>query len=133
MDSSVRGKAHFIGRYRQVIDYSQLLYGKVTPSDIDGIIDFAGKLFVIIELKFSGAPFLYGQRLCLERVCDGLQNQKSDAVLFVATHSVPVEDEVDASVCLVSEYRWHGKWHTPKDRVTLRAAIDMTRKFRNIL
>ena len=37
-----------------VKNYMKLRWKNITPTDIDGLIDFKNKLFVIIELKRSG-------------------------------------------------------------------------------
>jgi len=127
---TVRGKAYNLARYKQIIDYSGLLYERgITPTDIDGAIDFGDSLFIFIELKHGENKMKVGQRLCLERLCDGMAKTRTACVL-VANHSVEPEQEIDAAICLVSEYRWRGKWIEPKVATTLKGAIE---KFRNIL
>jgi hypothetical protein len=32
-------------------DYSGLCYGTITPTDLDGLIDFRNRLFILIEIK----------------------------------------------------------------------------------
>jgi len=38
----------------------------IIPTDIDGFIDYGGKVFVYFEAKLIGAPVRRGQRLALE-------------------------------------------------------------------
>lgn len=67
----------------QVIDYSGLRYGKITPTNIDGGVDFGGKAFVYLEYKYGDAPLPRGQELHLERL---IANLRVPALAIVATH-----------------------------------------------
>jgi hypothetical protein len=124
----MKGQAYNIDRYKQVIDYSGMLYERgITPTDIDGLMDFGGKFFAIIELKFLNAELPFGQRLCLERVCDGLA-ERHECAVFVARHSLPPELHIPAAECSVSEYRWKGQWRIPAQSISLRQAVDIIKR-----
>lgn len=127
---AIRGKAYNPSRYKQIIDYSGLLYERgITPTDIDGALDFGGKLFIFIELKYGENQMPYGQRLFLERLCEGMTATKTAAVL-VAHHWIEPEEEIDAAQCLVTEYLWGSKWIIPSNETTIKEAIE---KIRNTL
>lgn len=55
---------------KQLKDFSGLRYGKITPTDIDGFLDFGDQLFVVVEGKHAGSAIQTGQRLALERLVD---------------------------------------------------------------
>lgn len=106
----------------QVKDYSGLLYGRITPTDLDGIIDFGNKAWVIIELKHLDADLPVGQRLAIERLTDIIWQSGRPALALVAIHNT-VED-IDVAMCKVVEYRYHGKWKPAPNYKTVRGAID---------
>lgn len=111
--------------YKQrIADFSGMKYGKITPTDIDGFIDFNDKLFVFFEAKYGDSQLSYGQSLALQRLCDAShQPPNRHSVLFVVNYSS--HGDIDAANTVVTKYRWFGKWHTPKTNdATLRQAVD---------
>ena len=95
---------------RQLISFSGLSFKTMTPTDIDGILDYKNKLWIIFELKYGNGDLPFGQELALERLCDDLHKTKP-AIVIVATHSADVSQKVIAADCIVSKYRYKGKWH----------------------
>lgn len=114
-------------RSQQIKDYSGLRYGLCTPTDLDGMLDFGDKAWVMIEYKYEDAQMPHGQRLCLERLVDDLQRTKP-SILIVAQHHHPVLEDIDCAHALVEEYRYEGKWRVPRERTTVRVAIDKFRE-----
>ena len=106
---------------RTLNDYSGLLYGKITPTDIDGFIDFQNRAFVVIEMKYADAKMPYGQRLALERLTDAIHSTGRPCACFVAQHYGG--QMVDAARCQVTEFRFNKKWFAG-DGSTLRQMID---------
>ena len=45
-----------IRKEKIVYDYNSLSWGPVSPTDIDGFMDFKGKMFVLVEGKGFGVP-----------------------------------------------------------------------------
>ena len=98
---------------QQIADFSGLRFGKITPTDLDAFMDFHNKLFVFVESKHGGAPLPYGQRLAIERLCDACHNPRIRyAVAFITKHES--NGDIDFSQTVVTQYRWAGKWVTPK-------------------
>ncbi len=129
-----RGKITFRDRALQVRDYSGLQFERnITPSDIDGAVDFDGRCFVFIELKLSGAPFPYGQRLLYERICDRMTTIQTTCAVIVAEHSTPISEEINCAAASVISIRWNGKWYTPKNHLNVRGAIEKVRQMPNPL
>lgn len=119
-----RGDVKYSDRYKQEVDFSGLKFERnITPTDIDGVLDFGGSVFVLIELKFKNAEMPNGQRWCLERVCDKLA-EGSRCVLIVANHDHPPEEKVNAASAVIREYRLNGSWMKPQNSTTLRQGID---------
>jgi len=107
-----------------------LTYGKITPTDIDGFLDFGNKLFVFIEVKYGDAALPTGQRLALERICDACQKAGIVSVVAIASHDSATQD-IDVAGAMVTRYRYDGKWQNfkPGDGYTVRQFIDRMREF----
>ena len=113
-------------RSLQVNDFRNLRYGKITPTDIDGALEFNGKLFIFIEAKFIGTPIGRGQELFLERITDSLTfNPQHFAYAIIADHHHPSDEDVDFSNMTERTIRQNGRWKPPVQRgLTVRQAID---------
>ena len=108
----------------QIRDFTGLCFGKITPTDIDGFLEFGDRLFVLIEGKRDGAPLAYGQMLAIGRLADACHSPpKRFATAIVVDHPT-TEDDIVYAKAIVRVYRWDGKWVTPKQGITLRKAID---------
>lgn len=105
-----RGEIYNPGQVGQLRDYSGLLFGNITPTDIDGIIEYKNIGYVIIELKYAEAKIPFGQKLALERLTDDLQRSGKPTVCLIATHKTSESGIIDVANSLVREYRYKGKW-----------------------
>jgi len=117
--STLRSVSHLT----QYNDFSNLQYGNMAPTDIDGLFEINNRLFVFIELKYGNALPPIGQRLALERVCDAIQSDTKHCFVLIAQHQD--EGAIDVSAAKVVYYRHHKKWHTPKRCETVREALDI--------
>lgn len=97
-------------RKRQVINFSGIMEGNLSATDIDGLIEYHDKLFILFEGKTKYGTMELGQRLALERLVD---NSKKPMVLFVFRHDEDAKDEIIASECIVEKIYYNGKWMTP--------------------
>jgi len=81
---------------KQINDFSGLSWGKITPTDIDGFVEFGGKLFVCMECKYKNAEMGKGQKLALLRTSAAIHNPpKTYASLVLAKSEHPVEEDID--------------------------------------
>lgn len=124
----MRGEIVHRDRARQILDFSGMSFDyKITPTDIDGLIEYRNKCFIFFEVKYKNgdeiAPFLFGQRLALERIIDNLDKP---AILFVASHTIAdSNNDINAAECVIELYYWHHNWHETNGRVvTLKTACD---------
>jgi glycerophosphoryl diester phosphodiesterase len=122
MNDEDRGKIHHREQATRIKDYSGLRYGKITPTDIDGFLDFNDKIFVFIELKKGDSLPPYGQRLALERLCDACEKAGKSSLVLIASHDAA--GDIDAANLPVVQIRLHGKWRKPIRPMTVRRAID---------
>ena len=116
-DDENRGKIQNRLRSQQIIDFSGIRYKNITPTDIDGFFEKAGKTFVFYEYKLQGAEIPKGQELALTRIIDGLSTAGKTAVLFICRHNEinPVND-IKAANAIVEKIYWQGKWHKGKNK-----------------
>lgn len=130
-----RGKIHNLGRYRQskLVDFSGLRWGNITPTDIDGFIDFGDKLFIYIEFKLKGTEIADGQRLAIERLCDRCVNGGVQTFGIIAEHEITnTSQTIDAAKTIVIKYRCDREWHEVKSKYNAKKFIDELRKGRNL-
>ena len=106
----------------QLRDFSGLRFGTITPTDVDGWIDFSNRLFVFIEAKHGEARLPYGQELALARLTDACHTPPDRvAITLICSHNT--DGDIDFANIPVTRYRWNGNWCDDKRGVVLRAAI----------
>jgi hypothetical protein len=110
----------------QIIDFSGLRWGNITPTDIDGMIDFGNKLFVYMEFKYGDADMPDGQRIALERQADADEAAGIPAYVLLGKHND--EGDIDAAQSRCARYYYKGGWHTPHEELTIRQAVDRIRE-----
>lgn len=109
----MRGVIQNIGRKQQINDFSELRFGNITPTDIDGVIEYKDKAYIFIEIKYMDKELPYGQRLFLERIVDDIAKTGKQAVAIVIEHDVhDVTQSVSVASCRVREAYYHTvkKW-----------------------
>lgn len=119
-----RGKIHNPARAGQLRDFSALRYGTITPSDIDAIIDFGNRAFVIIETKVIGTAVPLGQRILLERMANRMTSGGVSAVVLIAEHNTSPAQVIDVGNCIVVE-TYIGAWRKASGNNTVRQAIGL--------
>lgn len=113
MESAIR----YPDRAKQVIDYGGIRRGNIMPTDLDGIIEYKDKAYILIEMKHRDAGIPQGQRIALERMVDDFKFNGKLACLLLCSHCVDDCDEViraeDAVVTgIYYNYRWT-RWNEP--------------------
>lgn len=109
----------------QVIDFSNMRFGNIMPTDIDGLIEYRDMGFMLYEVKYDGVEMPFGQRLALERLTDALQMCRP-TLLMLCSHLQTEGQDIDLNNTIVEEYRYKGGWHVPA--IPTRA-YTMTREF----
>ena len=123
-DDDNRGSIQFPDRARQLIDFSGLRYNKITPTDIDGFIEYHDEAIVFMEFKYGNAELPYGQKLALERLCDSTQKSGKETVVFECEHNVDdCSKDIKAADAIVRRYRYKGHWY-PGKQATVKEKLD---------
>ena len=117
-------------RLRQIVDFDSIKFGNIQPTDIDGVLEYHNKAYILLEFKCGDACLSQGQSIALTRMVDDLSKVKH-AVLFVARHRTPVDKTVDAGSCIVTDYYWHGEWY--KAEVPLREIMETYIKYMEVV
>tara|TARA_R100000306_G_scaffold21241_1_gene25131 strand:+ start:565 stop:1095 length:531 start_codon:yes stop_codon:yes gene_type:complete len=129
------GVIRYRERKQQILDFSEMrFFNKITPTDIDGSIDFKGALFVFIEIKLGNAPLPYGQKSHLEALVLSKRKANIPCFAFICSHDVQdTEKDINAAYTRVEKYIYSLKinpksirWLTPKHdgAVFLKDCID---------
>lgn len=117
-----RGVIRHRDRAKQIVNFSGLRFANITPTDIDGLIEYRNACFLFIELKHHSKPVIdMGQRLALERLAAGLIKP---ALVLHAIHGAPATDDINAAQAVVHQYFWKGGWKVPHALITVREAAD---------
>ena len=105
--------------YRNIeIDWSGIAIGNITPTDIDGMIEYHNR-FIFIEMKYELPYMKNGQGMAFERLVDALP----EAILFVCVHDAQPGDVIDAAKTFVSKYYYRSIWRVPLQAMTLDYAV----------
>ena len=102
-------------RAKQIIDYSGIKFDrKISPTDIDGLVEYDNKAYVLMEFKYRGNTMPYGQSLAMTRMIDDFTAQGKESAFLVCEHNVTnPEEDIDAAKATVREVYYEGKWGKP--------------------
>ena len=83
-------------------------------TDIDGLLDAAGKAWIIYECKYGDNQPPLGQKITLERLSKDISSNDKPVVVFVCSHNAPKDkEEVYLKDCIVTSIYVNGKWIDP--------------------
>lgn len=121
----MRGEIQNRERARQLRDFTGLRFGNITPTDIDGFVEFQDRLFVWMEAKLRDVPLCDGQRLALERLCDAVAATGRTAVVLILEHDTEPAQDIDFASCPVRELRYQHEWREPIRPIKCKEAINV--------
>jgi len=109
-----RGSINNPDRARQLNDFSGLRFGKITPTDIDGLIEYHNKAYVLIETKYKAKKLPSGQELALKRLTEDLNRKGKPTLCIIAQHEVEDPTEpVNVASTQVRSYKYTRDWVEP--------------------
>lgn len=94
---------------------------------MDFVVDFNGKLFVFGEVKMEGVEMPVGQRMLHQNLVQAINKSGiAHACSLVCVHNTPIQQQIDASSTVVSEFLYWGtdKWMHPQKKTTAKDAVD---------
>ena len=122
-------------RAKQIIDFTGLQWDTITPTDIDGLIEYKNKAMVFIEFKYNDAQMPKGQELALQWLADDSQKVGKEATVLECIHFVgDCNDDVIAADAIVRRIYYKGKWYddgksTVKDKINSFISYVSNRRF----
>lgn len=121
---NTRGIIQNVARAQQINDFSGLCIGKITPTDIDGVIEYQDKAYVFIEMKYQNKELPFGQKLALERLVNDTAKAGKTSIVLVIEHEVHNTSEIiDVGNCYVRNYFFNDSWNTPNEKITAGNAV----------
>jgi beta-xylosidase len=114
-------------RASQVLDFTGILPPPLAPTDIDGLVEWKDKAYVIIECKHGGKDMSLGQKIAIERMTNDFSKAGKRAVAIVVEHDV---DSIQQSVMVGDQvvrqvyYDNQKEWRKPNYIVTAKEAIN---------
>ena len=123
MESLIRNPA----RASQVLDFTGILNPPYAPTDIDGLVEWKNKAYVIIECKHGDKDMSLGQKIAIERMTNDFSKAGKRAVAIVVEHNV---DDIQQSVMVGDQvvrqvyYDNQKEWRKPNYIVTAKEAIN---------
>jgi hypothetical protein len=120
-------KGVILNRYKstQVLDYSGVIRMRgITPTDIDGLIDYGGKSFIYLEGKTIGAILKTGQKMALENIVNSHNKANHSAVAIIFRHNTPINQDVIVSKCLVDLIYFNYEWVKQNKKITVLRFIE---------
>jgi len=127
---SQRGNIKNKGRAQQINSFSGLIRRRnISPTDIDGLIDYNGKAFIILEGKYGDAELPKGQRMALENLANAMLDGSKKVVVIIFRHNIHnVNEEINVSTQPVTEIYFKRKWFPISSKSTLQV-IEIFEKY----
>jgi len=113
-----RGVIRNIARKQQINDFSRLRFGNITPTDLDGVIEYKDRGYIFFEVKHGDTPLPFGQKLCMERLVRDAPSNKTAMAMVVEHEIADVNESIDVAECEVRELYSNidakMRWRKPK-------------------
>ena len=111
-DTSVRGDIKHRDRSRQIISYSGLVrHRNITPTDIDGFIDYGGNAFIYMDAKLEGKEIEFGQKLAFENLVKSHVKAEHPTCAIIFRHNTFAAEDIIANECHGDDYYCNMVWH----------------------
>lgn len=122
-----RGLIQNMARFKQVISFENMKFGTITPTDIDGAIEYKNKAYIFIEVKYRDKELPFGQRLALERLVQDTGVRKKSLAIICEHNIENEEDSIIIADCIVRELYLseERKWRALKGIFTTKDLVDL--------
>lgn len=96
---------------KQLLSFEGMRYGSITPTDLDGIIEYRNEAYILFEVKYRHSTLPDGQRLALQRMTDDFAKAGKTAVLLICEHEIDdVKQDILAKFARVRQVYFDGQW-----------------------
>lgn len=122
-----RGVYQNANRGRQLLRFDGFRYGSITPTDIDGVIDYHNFVWVLFEAKLVGKDVPCGQRMALERFIQNVRRARKHGIAMIVEHNVADCDaDIFLKECMVREVYTteNEQWRPPRWAINAKGMAD---------
>lgn len=120
------GVINHADRARQLMLFKGIVrHRRISPTDLDGLIDYNGEAFIILEGKVKGTKLQTGQRKAIENLCKALSKF---SIALVFEHKTPTTEDVIVKDCIVTKVYEDDNWRVPETKRTVLEAIEIIEK-----
>jgi hypothetical protein len=120
-----RGYLHSRDRARQLLVWPGWRYGKISPTNIDFMLEYHDEAFIFGEIKLRETTLCDGQVKAFLRTVNRIEQAGARALLLIASHDVDdPERDVYVPDCIVRETYSGGMWRAGNGQ-TVRHVIDL--------
>lgn len=107
-----RGDIKHRYRAKQINSFAGLIRRRnITPTDIDGLIEYNGNAFIMLEGKYGDAKLPEGQKMALENLANAIIDGKKIVVIIVYRHYIEnTNEDIIVSQQFVSDVYFNKKW-----------------------
>lgn len=122
-----RGVIHHGERFNQPLAFEGVRYGNITPTDVDALIEYRDKAYILCEVKYRGKDVPYGQKLALERMVDDLAITGKKTIAIIGDHNIhDAHERIQLKDCVVREiyYCKEKEWRKTNRPMTMKQLID---------
>lgn len=121
---------NFTERAKQLMLFDGLVRHRgISPTDIDGLIDYNGNAFILLEGKLAGTPLLYGQKMAIENLSKAIIDGGKECVALVFEHQTKASEDIIIKNCLVREVYSLGYWRNPKSNISVIQAVELLEEY----
>jgi len=110
---SERGEIRNNEYARPLVLYKGMRWENITPTDIDGCIDFQDKVFIFFEVKHGKTKLTIGQKILLERLVKRINKSGAYGYALICRHHI--DGDVFLKNCIVHDV-FNGEWHSSKGK-----------------
>lgn len=114
MEQSIKkGDIKYRERAKQINSFAGLIRRRnITPTDVDGLIEYNGNVFIMLEGKYGDAELPKGQRMALENLANAILDGNKKVVIIVYRHYIENSNkDVIVSEQFVSDVYFDRKWN----------------------
>lgn len=125
-----RGEPEHRSRMRQITSFKDWKYEpNITPTDMDGLIEYHGKCYVIMEFKHRDKDIPYGQKLAYKRMTDDLEKSGKPTLFLICKHDVDdCNNDIIAKDCIVKTAYYKGRVLKHR-KITAKEIVDLFIRF----
>jgi len=110
-ENNIRGSIKYLKKYKQLISFEGMeRMRKITPTDIDGLIDYNGNSFIYMEFKTDGKSIDYGQRLAIEHIINSHEQAGHKACALLIYHNCDADEIIMAKEKIIESVYQNNKW-----------------------